>query len=455
MDIAEILNDVKVFALWPRCFTLAELLDFMGPGPGIDHEVIRQALLGDSRFIRLRSRPPDEDRFILDSTLFRWLSNLNIRLAHAGEYRLDERQVALVMSHLRRDGLWDTPPVGAIHWGQSLGFVGPSYTSGQYVFPLARVLSFLSPSSFDVAIYVLKDLGEKQVCKLPLKKLLQDSLQEGFSRFSPKVVDIVQARAGLLTGEKETLEQIGSPLGLTRERIRQLEEEFWNELDNWLQERRGRQPFLVALLCDFMDESGSLVVSASSSRATLRKFLAKCSGIPCVELSQIGLSVLGASPKKDLTSLKSSKWFPDEISADAIASRLESEDQVSLIKSDVEALAKSMAQFRRKHLKGPQRMYLTLRAIGRPAHYSKITEIHNSLFPDHLATENNVHAILNRAGCSVVWIGVRGTYALEEWGYQCPSKTLLETVAEIVVRMHKRTGKAIPFPVIMAETRFC
>jgi len=446
MDIAKIVSELGVFARWPRAFTFAELLDFTDPG--IDPELLQQALLGDSRFICLRSRSPDEDRFILDSTLFRWFSKLNIRLAQARQFSLRERQVAHAMSHLRGDGRWDIPPAGAIGWGRALGLVGPSHTPGRFVFPLARMLSFLSHASLRAATEVLEDFGEKEVWKIALKELLQDSVQEGFSQFSLRVVDVVQTREGLLTGRQMTLEQIGASLGLTRERIRQLASRFWNRLTTG--RRRYRRPFLVALLCDLMNESGSLIVTAGSSQASLRKFLAKCAGIPRVEVSQIGLLVLGAS-SKDFAWLKSSKWSPDKMDADSIAKRLEAKGRLSLIDSDVKALAERVAQFRRKRLRASERVCWALRSIGRPAHYSKVAEVHNSLFPDRVATERSIHAILLREEHGVVWIGRRGTFALKEWGYERPSKSLFDRVREIVGRIHEDTGKPVALSVIMAE----
>ena len=92
-----------------------------------------------------------------------------------------------------------------------------------------------------------------------------------------------------------------------------------------------------------------------------------------------------------------------------------------------------------------------MRAIGRPAHYSEITEVYNALFPDRPATEHNIHSFLSREEHGVVWIGVRGTFALKEWGYERPSKSLYEAVAEVVQKRWKETGKPVPFTVITAE----
>ena len=436
-------NELSVFASWPQAFTFDELLYYADHG--VDQKTIRSALLESPPFIRLSSKSPDEDRFISDSELFKWFSNLNIRLSQVGQFKLTEHQLTTLINNLRRQGRWEVPPKEAILFGQSVGFIGQSYKPGQYVFPLARILSFLTPFLTSVTIDVLKDLGENQRWKLPLKKLLNESLQEGFAQFSKNVTQIIQAREGLLTGQKQTLAKIGTSLGCTRERIRQVEEKFWNSLKR----QNKRRPFLCALILDFMDKSGSLIVSISSSELQIRKFLAKCGGIPCVELSKIRLLIIGVLPKN--ISLKSSKWPIDEIDPDAQKNKLESDPQLSFVDRDVKVLGESMAQFHLKTLGQAQRVYIALRTIGRPAHYSKVTEIYHSLFPNQPATEHNVHAILSHEQYGIVWIGVRGTYALKEWGYERPSKTLFETVAEIVEIFYKRTGKPVPFTIIMTE----
>lgn len=442
MDILHTVKELDQLASWPQAFTLGELLDVVGSD--LDPARLREALLEDSRFICLRSGSPDEDRFILDSTLLRWFYNLNVRLAQAGQFRLSERQVALLLSHLRREGRWEVPPGEAVRLGRALGFISPAYTAGQYVFPWARILSFLPPPLLCPATDVLRNFLEQRPWKQPLGQLLQETLQEGFAQFNPRVVQVVKARTGLLTGTRMTLKQVSFDLGLTtRERVRQLENKFWDKLrcfkeqrwesfrEAWLRGHRETprfcsfcdakrwRPFLTALLCDFMEESGSLIVPDRSPKAALRQFLACCCGIPYVDLSPMGLSVLTASAKP-LAFLESADWFPDELDADAIARRVEAEGQVPLVDSDVKVLAGTVAQFRRNRLHRAQRVYLTLRAIGRPAHYSQIAEVYNSLFPEHPSTEHNLHAVLNREQYGVVWIGARGMFALKEWGYKRP-----------------------------------
>ena len=443
MDGDQITNVLNTFAEYPRAFTFEELSDFTDSD--INREELRHSLITDSRFIWLGQGASNEGHFIPERTLFLWFSRLSVRLAKAKQTRLSEHQVAMLMNSLRVDGRWDVPPLETIQFGRHLGFIGHAWTSGHYVFPVARILSFMSSSAAKVATTVLESFTEMQERGLSFEQLLQQSVQEGFSKFSPRVAYVVRAREGLLEGTRMTLEQIGMRLGRTRERTRQLETKFWNKL--W---RHQRRPFIVALLCEVMGKQGSLIVPIDSRKASLGRFIAKCAGIPQVEVPHSGLVILGASPN-EVTALESPGRFPDKIDAKIITTRLESEGQLYLIDSDLRILAERVAQFHRKNLNKEQRVYLTLRNVGKPAHYSKITEVHNSLFPDHLSTEHNIHAVLSREKYGVVWIGAKGTFALKEWGYDRPAKKMFDAVTEIVEKVYMRTGRPVPFAIIAAE----
>jgi len=211
---------------------------------------------------------------------------------------------------------------------------------------------------------------------------------------------------------------------------------------------------LTVLLCDVMSKQGSLIYITDSSEAPLKRLIAACLYIPQLELSHIGLVVLTAREAylpRDLTTAESHRWFPDGIDVDTIANRLDSECRLCLIDADLRVLAENIARFRLKRLRKTQKVYLALHAIGRPAHYSEITEVYNSLFPDRPATERSIHSVLSCEEHGVVWIGVRGTFALKEWGYERPSKSLFEAVAEVVQKRYAETRKPVPFTVITAE----
>ena len=59
-------------------------------------------------------------------------------------------------------------------------------------------------------------------------------MQASLDRLDPKRAAVISARHGLGGGEVETLDQIGRRLGVTRERVRQLEQTGMRELSKTL-----------------------------------------------------------------------------------------------------------------------------------------------------------------------------------------------------------------------------
>jgi|GEM_PF-3882880 len=141
----------------------------------------------------------------------------------------------------------------------------------------------------------------------------------------------------------------------------------------------------------------------------------------------------------------------EELSADKIERRLSKRTGLGVIKSDIETIAARLAEVNQRRAGNAGRAYVALRTIGRPAHYSEVTEAHNTLFPHRELSEQSIETALNREKFGVVWVGMKGIYALGEWGYERPRKTLFETVRHIVKEVHARTGRPVPLAVILAE----
>jgi len=155
--------------------------------------------------------------------------------------------------------------------------------------------------------------------------------------------------------------------------------------------------------------------------------------------------------------LRSSIFFevrqpsPDSFWNVAIVNYLQSNLNLVLVHNDLKIIAESLSPILQKRLTKSQKVYLTLKQVGRPAHFYEVTEVYNDVFPNDPSSEHNIHAVLLREDHGVVWIGRKGKFALEEWGYERPSSTLFDTVTDIVEQKYAKTSKPVPFNVIAAE----
>lgn len=90
------------------------------------------------------------------------------------------------------------------------------------------------PVSLDMAYAGGNDVIEDQNIKMPEEEFFdqydKDKLQQHMARLTSRESKILRLRYGLASGNPMTLEQIGAKMGLTRERIRQIEEEALQKL---------------------------------------------------------------------------------------------------------------------------------------------------------------------------------------------------------------------------------
>jgi len=434
-----------------RAFTFQEIIE--SADPDNDHADLRAKLVAHPRLIRLRPTSDDPDVFVPDTVLFRWFASLNIRLARLEVFRLTPSQVGFTMSHLHANARWIMPPPDAVKFGARLGLIGSPAVGEDFVFPFARLLSRARTGALDAARAFLHEMADKALWRKPLRALAAGFVDRGFSSLPEPSRWIVQARAGLL-GRKPTLQDMGRCLALTRGRVQQIESQFFADRSRdhaaWQPQCRLR-PFLYALIADRMDQSGSLIIDISTSVAAGVLFLAKCCGVSVTPVADTGLTLLAAR-KAEVAPLESRKWaFPEGLDGKAVAADWERTCCHGLVGADVGVLVSRIVARRRQHLTKAQKVCLALRALGRPSHYSEVAREYARLWGGADESEHNIHAVLGRENLGVVWVGMKGTYALKEWGYEHPAQSIFETVAGIVKRKFEETGKPVPFLVIAAE----
>ncbi|MBU4349404.1 hypothetical protein KJ599_03680, partial [bacterium] len=370
----------------------------------------------------------------------------------AKKIRLSKHQLAKLMGFLCIHERWDTPSREVSQFGEQFGFIGTAWTEDQFIFPLAYILSFMSCSLSEVTVkHIIKEISSKIIDgNFSLKHLAEESIQEKFTCLTESECYIIKAREGLLTGKKMTLQWLGDQYGTARERIRQMEAKAWRKLRHPV----NGPTYSRALIYNIMSKQGSLMVKTDSPEMLTIGFLSKCSRVPYATLSHINLAILGVLPE-DTILVKHRRVLLDNIDSVSIINQWESEGRLCLTKRDLQFLAESIIRFRLKRLSKEQRVYLALQTIGKPAHSTKITEVYNSLFPEHPSNEYNLHAVLSREKYGVVWIGIRCIFALKEWGYEHPSRTLFNKVTKIVEKKYKETTRPVPFKIIIAEMGKC
>jgi len=429
-----------------RIFSFQELADSVNNK--IKPNILERSIIKDERFISLDQEITDKSLFLSKLTLLNKFIFLNQSLCRANQKRLSSKQVALYLSSLLPSDKWYILPEKILLFGRSIGLIAPAVSSKEHVFPLAHILSYLSPNLVNIAGNILTNLEITENQNVSSNQDFEDLIKECFTGLDERCVYIISNREDLLGSGKKTLEELGNKLGITRERVRQIEKKAWRKLNH----PSKKQIFLKIFLLEFVKRQGKLTFAVDAPNVPYRKFIIKCLGIPHVQFFHSNLIVIGAS-LQDFELPNHPETMG--LKGNELALFLESQGGIYLSKSEIIMLCEKEKQFIFRCLTKIQKVHLTMRSLGKPTHFSVITEEHNKLFPEDNMREHNIHAILCRKTNIFVWLGVKGTYGLKEWGYQRPQKSLYETVTEIVEKRYKQTKKPVPFTVITAELGKC
>ena len=275
--------------------------------------------------------------------------------------------------------------------------------------------------------------------------------------------EIIARRFGLFD-RKETLEQIGEMLGITRERVRQLEKSVITRLrsageQGTLPHIADFQTKLVAQLQSMGDAArittltASLVSDANKIEQARTAFLASLSpDLIVINEDDHFYNSVSIKKSRDEKALKAivAKLIetikklaePKPIEDIAAAAGVEDPKQAEALASTSKALATLNGRW--GLVKWPMvnpknirdKIYVILKEHGKHLHFNEIAEaIKDSEFKRKDVTTQAIHNELIKDKRFVL-IG-RGIYALKEWGYE------KGTVADIISEVLKKAGEPL------------
>lgn len=413
----------------------------------VDVSEIRRAIDGSEDFIRTFDDEDKDERYIARRPLYLWFIRLNLRLARIRFYTLYESQLLSKMNSLRLSGTWHHPPHDYIRFAQDCGLLSHLEGQDRYNFPLSTLMSFFSQSNIETA-------GEYLLGRSYNSDITPEFEESILGRLRNALEDLLDSRQqyvilrryGILGSDAMTLEEVGQGLGVTRERIRQIEVRCWKRIRH-PSHRSFRSDLVPLLLIYVLNKNGSLLLTSSNIDREI-EFICECLDVPLSTFPYTNITTIGdADDSFDL---------PDNLWEDLSNLQTNVKDFLSVLpleltQKDVEEISNILIPVILGRVSKTQKVYLVLKQVGKPAHFSEVADMYRHMFPGEYITDHNIHAILLYGKYGIVWIGSKGMFALEEWGYERPTSSLMNTVAEIVEEKYRSTGSPVPFVVIQAE----
>lgn len=309
-----------------------------------------------------------------------------------------------------------------------------------------------------------------------LKNTIKETVSKLVAVISPRNRDIISRRFGLKTGKKETLESIGQSYGITRERVRQIEEVSLKQIKDNIASGSGVKikPF-VSLAENILEQAGGIL---NEQELFVRYFGINSDKAVNNEAANSSLVFLITLDDRLLKTIDDDKfhtfWSLSKQHSDSF------KDSVStfvkaLSKNSAPVVEAGLAEFFKKLGVSPKfsastalasylsvskeigknifghvgltnwpeikprgvrdKSYLVLKKNGSPKHFREITRLINETFGDREANVQTVHNELIKDSRFVL-VG-RGLYGLAEWGYKSG------TVKDVLVDLLKSSDKPL------------
>lgn len=294
-----------------------------------------------------------------------------------------------------------------------------------------------------------------------MKNVNYSQVYQKFTKgLSQKTKDIFNRRFGVKSAKAETLEAIGKTLGITRERVRQIEEAGFNYI------RKNNKEALDAIYANFanyFEERGGF----KKEQKILEELGGKNQKAYVLFLLTLGSQFSRVCEKKDykyfwstlpeaqnkvkatLSSLvsgvkKIGKPITKKEFYNQVASKLGLSEKATLSYLEVSKRIQSDKEGNLGLIEWPEikprgvkdKAFLVFKKHGKPVHFTKVAELIDTLeysAPNKKTYPQTVHNELIK-DARFVLVG-RGTYALTEWGY------FPGTIKDIITKVLKETNK--------------
>lgn len=306
-----------------------------------------------------------------------------------------------------------------------------------------------------------------------MSKFIQKTVASLIKEAIPRNRDIISRRFGLKNGKKETLESIGRGYGITRERVRQIEEFTLKQLSKISVENSSVASY-VNWAREFIDSKGGVVKEKelfkafsdqeldSSANASLL-FVLSVDGNLVRSTENDEFYTFWSSGAQRLNSFKNTtvalvkalerngKVVPsDELSSFAKNNSIDNiETCLSISKSINQNIYKQVGLVSWPEVKPrgvKDKAYLVLKRTNAPKHFGEISRLINEVrFSNKKANVQTVHNELIKDPRFIL-VG-RGMYALSEWGYSAG------TVKDVLVDILKKTQKPMPRASLISKVK--
>jgi len=465
------LNLINEFARSERSITYDDLI--FSEDPEIKSETLYKLLAEDSKFLKLGIlKNPENLQFIRKEILLKRLIEVNLRTEKLKIKSLSYRDFFLFFNPLFFNKLSAVDKKIILKWlkrNPILCDVGKQYI----MFPHSNTIKTLNKYYYNKLSILLNGITDKNYYLYRLKSIQSKLLRKFMKVFflSKRNRKIINLRFSLENGEKYSLEKVGDLIGLTRERIRQIEKKLKGRLKKYINLSEKKNKFFT--YDDYKNEPISLLIryivitinllKGSKIIPYSEKILSKQMFFVC-DLLNILFSksdrlkiFLYDCNMREISLIEKFIITEKTINLDKIKSFLNELENLNTTEKDILKLSDLILKRCKSAINLLDEIYIALKKIGRPAHYTEVAQMCDNLFKDKEHTPRNILAHLNREpqtknkNLPWVWIGLRGVYALKEWGYERPELGIHETVVEIVRKNYIDTKRPVPFQKIFTE----